>query len=300
MKIPFALPFRNIHLRHPDWRFLLRKLPQMLAIGLLLAVGFALFPTARCALADCGPKDQWCNGDCSQTCGATTGVNLVTGCVRHPSYCEEILVTDYTTCWCNNPDNCECTDGSGDFPYWDVRACRVSGAGCATMSNVEYITCCSGGPEECAPSYDPPAISTRDVLLIPPHPLVLGQDPDQMGVSITGVTAAGGSDTSCGSGQQTITSLTVAVRLSDTSIAWINGPLAQRYPGARVKGSYPTLPELTTTGLGTSTAVTAFHFDPLDPGTYNVTITTTQADGQITTAVLPVPVSLLDATLSTP
>ena len=81
---------------------------------------------------------------------------------------------------------------------------------------------------------------------------------------------------------------------------WIKGPLAARYPGARIKGSYPFNPTLTTTGLNTTTATTSFHFDPLDPGTYSVTVTATQGDGQSTSAVLAIPAYLLDSTITIP
>ena len=285
-----------------DIQYILRKLPQSFAIGLLLAIGFSLLPSAYCALADCGVKDKWCNPDCSQTCGSTTGVNYVTGCVRRPSYCQELVVVDYKRCWCSNASNCECTDGSSNFPYWDVRGCMVSGAGCATYSNVDYITCCAGAGSggTCTPNYAPPTISTTGVTLSPAHPLVLGQDPDRLGVTVSGITATGGTDSKCGEPQQKIKSLTVSIRLSDATIAWITGPLAQRYPGASIKGSYPILPTLNTTGLDTITAATSFHFDPLDPGTYNVTITATQGNGQSATAVLPVPAYLLDSTITIP
>ncbi len=138
------------------------------------------------------------------------------------------------------------------------------------------------------------------VQITPPQPLVYSQDPDQLGMTISGINASGGRDTRCSGGQQNITAITVSIRLSDESTAWISGPLALRYPGARVKGTYPILPTLTTTGLNTTDASVSFHFDPLDPGTYKVTISATQGDGQTNSAVLDVPAYLLDATITLP
>jgi hypothetical protein len=63
-------------------------------------------------------------------------------------------------------------------------------------------------------------------------------------------------------------------------------------------GTYPITPVLTTTGLNTGTATTSFHFDPLDPGDYEVTVTATQDDGQTTSKVFTVHVALYETTIT--
>jgi hypothetical protein len=87
------------------------------------------------------------------------------------------------------------------------------------------------------------------------------------------------------------------VSLSPASISWIQTYLNRRYPGAQVLGSYPLHPSATTSSLPSTSATLWFHFDPLDPGTYDVTVTATQSDGQSATTKLAVPAHLLDATL---
>ncbi len=132
----------------------------------------------------------------------------------------------------------------------------------------------------------------------PPYPLVLGQDPDELGVGVT-ITAQGGSKSnSCpGDPRSTITTFQLnEVTLSPEAIARIKGELQKAYPGAHVLGSYPLHPA-PSVSLG-SNATLRFHFDPQDPGAYNVLVTATQHDGQTVSQTFQVPAYLLEATIS--
>jgi hypothetical protein len=62
--------------------------------------------------------------------------------------------------------------------------------------------------------------------------------------------------------------------------------------------TYPISPVLTITGLNTSTATVTFHFDPKDPGDYEVTVTATQDDSQIAVKVFQVHVALYESTIT--
>ena len=130
-----------------------------------------------------------------------------------------------------------------------------------------------------------------------------GQDPDKLGTTVT-VSASGGAKTnSCSDGpaQRSVTSISMGgVALSEASIDWILDILSLRYPGAYIKDSYPLFPTLIPSGIGTTIAGATFHYNPLDPGIYNVTITAIQDDGQTTTTVLNVPAYLMDATITLP
>jgi hypothetical protein len=187
---------------------------------------------------------------------------------------------------------------AGSVRYFNVGTCNSS-CSFVKSANAKEATCCVGA-SVCVPTYEPPSVNISSAVIAPSHPLVFSQDPDRLGITVSGVSASGGNDTSCGEAQQNITAMTVSIRLSDDTVAWINNTLAVRYPGAQIKGSYPLLPTLTTTGLNTTTATTGFHFDPLDPGTYSVSVTATQGDGQSTTAVLSIPAFLLDSTITIP
>jgi len=89
----------------------------------------------------------------------------------------------------------------------------------------------------------------------------------------------------------------VRVELAQSSIAWITGALARKYPGAHVKGSYPFTPNYAASGIGSGQAQLSFHLAPLDPGFYEVTVQATQEDGQSASATLRVPVHLMESTL---
>ncbi|MBC8504115.1 MAG: hypothetical protein H8D34_04620 [Chloroflexi bacterium] len=151
-------------------------------------------------------------------------------------------------------------------------------------------------PTACVPQYHAPTLSMGGY--IPPYPLVLGQDPDKLGVDVT-ITAQGGAKTnSCpGDSRGTITTFQLdEVTLSPEAIARIQGELQKAYPGAHVLGSYPLHPA-PSISLG-SNATLRFHFDPQDPGAYNVLVTVTQHDGQTASQTFQVPAHLLEATIS--
>jgi hypothetical protein len=272
---------------------------KILLIGFLLAIGISLWPMAKCAVADCGVRDKWCNGDCSQGCGPTNGLGAVVGCSRGRFYCIEDFVSDGWGVNCQNANDCavtDCASGNGcrlvGDGQWDVGSCGAFPT-CRYASRVIDVTCCGGGAPPC-PS-NPPSITNAALQPTPEFPLVLGQDPQRQGIQISGITALGG-EHDCSTG--TITSLAVQISLSADSVAKIKGELARKYPGAHVKGTYPISPVLTTTGLNTSTAITSFHFDPLDPGDYELTVTATQDDGQTVIKVFTVHAALYESTIT--
>ena len=149
----------------------------------------------------------------------------------------------------------------------------------------------------CDPYFDAPLIETG-LGLDPAYPITLGQDPDDRGVDVSGITARGGQHHCPSNGRAGIVSFSVVrVELAESSVAWINGPLARKYPGAHVKGSYPFTPAFNASGIGSSQAQLAFHLAPLDPGYYEVTVQVMQEDGQSASAVLRVPVHLLESAI---
>lgn len=149
----------------------------------------------------------------------------------------------------------------------------------------------------CDPYYDPPTISAN-LTLDPAYPITLGQDPDDRGVDVRGITARGGMHHCPNGGRASIVSFSVTrVQLAASSIAWINGDLARKYPGAHVKGTYPFVPQFSVSGIGSGQAQISFHLAPLDPGYYEVTVVATQQDGQSTSATLRVPVYLMESSI---
>lgn len=152
-------------------------------------------------------------------------------------------------------------------------------------------------PTPCVECFDPPAFG-GSFSLIPPYPFTLGQDPDDLGVSLTGVHMRGGYRHCPDEGAARITVIRVlSVRLADTSIAWIENELSRKYPGAHVKGSYPFVPSFEYSGIGSSSASLWLHFDPLDPGYYEILIEVTQEDGQTARRTVVVPVYLMESTI---
>lgn len=149
----------------------------------------------------------------------------------------------------------------------------------------------------CTPSWAPPTISTA-FTLDPSYPITLGQDPEDLGVDVNGILALAGASRCPGQPPARITAFSVTeVRLAASSVAWITGDLARKYPGARVKGSYPFTPPYQVSGLGTPSARLSFHFDPLDPGYYEVHLLAVQSDGQQVTAIVRVPVYLMESSI---
>jgi hypothetical protein len=156
-----------------------------------------------------------------------------------------------------------------------------------------------GGPTStlCPPTWTPPTISTS-LSLTPAHPITIGQDPEHLGVDVSGLMATGGASRCPNQPSANIVRFSITqVRLAASSVAWINGDLARKYPGARVKGSYPFTPQFQAVGLGSPVARIAFHLDPLDPGYYEVHLQAVQSDGQQVTAILNVPVHLMESTI---
>lgn len=98
-------------------------------------------------------------------------------------------------------------------------------------------------PPPCTPTYNPPTIAFGGRT--PANPIVIGQDPDRIGVDFV-ITATGGrrsNDCNQGPDQRTITFLDVStIHLSPEAIARINGELAAAYPGATVLDNYPIFP----------------------------------------------------------
>jgi len=292
-----------IKLRPLNLAYLRRSWWKILVLGILSAVAVSLFPGAYCALADCGIKDKWCKDDCSKTCGPTNGLGVVVGCSRGAYDCVYDWIPDAWGMRCTNDDDCAITEcafippGYGCYMvgegYWDVGKCSAYPT-CRRESRVIPESCCVGGGSTPCPE-SPPTITNAILQPTPEFPLVLGQDPARSGITISGITATAG-EHDCHTA--TISSVSVSIQLSGASISWINGELARKYPGAQVKDTYPLTPLLTTTGLNTATAVTSFHFDPLDPGDYEITITATQDDGQTAVKVFTVHVALYESTIT--
>jgi hypothetical protein len=138
--------------------------------------------------------------------------------------------------------------------------------------------------------------------MTPEYPLVLGQDPEEVGVDLLFTATAGEKTNDCDEGddRQTITEFVIEeVRLSEETETWITGYLRQRYPGAQVLDTYPFVPDYVTERNGT-TATLSVHLAPRDPGWYELELRVRQQDGQITRTTFQVPAYLLDATLSLP
>lgn len=285
-----------------------RKWWKLLLLGFLIAIAISLWPSAWCALAQTcdGPKDVWCDPNGTQCCGPTNGLGVLVGCSRGAyGYCIQDFIADSWGVRCTNEDDCNVTEcvtspkGYGCYlkgdGRWDVGRCSAYPT-CSRQSRTIPVTCCTGDsikPTPCPKTG--PAIANSSLATTPPFPLVLGQDPEKLGVTITNVTAEAGVH-DCKQG--TITDLTISVSLSKDSVSWIKGELARKYPGAKVLGTYPFTPDLTITGLNSSTARASFHFDPLDPGDYEVTVTAVQDDGQTVVRVFKVHVALYESTIT--
>jgi hypothetical protein len=295
----FHLP--QLKLRSLNVTYIRQSWWKILAVGILLAVAIVLSPSAYCALADCDLRDKWCNDDCTQTCGPTHGLGAIVGCSRGAYGCVEDWIPDAWGMRCTNREDCQVTEcasapsGYGCFlvgdGLWDVGVCSAY-PNCQRRSRIISESCCGTDPTPCPESG--PTITTSALQPTPEFPLVIGQDPDRRGISISLITVTAG-EHDCRTG--TISVISVKIRLSSESINWINGELARKYPGAKVLDTYPLSPVLTTTGLNTPTATASFHFDPNDPGDYEVTVTATQDDGQVAVKVFKVHVALYESTI---
>ena len=318
------------------WRFVLSRSWWASLLGVLIAVGIALFPLAQCAIAGtCNqPRDLWCNnGKPGSCCTSSHGLTVVTSCQQVGNVCKENTITVGVRC--TNPADCKVTQVldskykdrlSGN--YWYVGSCPSYypvGGSCGvpeTNTNKARVTCCVGSSNnssnnQCTPQYAAPTIDDT-YTVDPPNPVPWGQEQPPyglaLGMTLNDIKAHGGADTSCGTRRKAnITSVTVSLALTPQSVAWITGELAQRYPGAHVKDAYPKQPERPDpthasyacsfsplTGAGTPNAeLDCQFFRPLDPGDYLVTVTACQSDGKCTTKTLttPVKVWLLESTL---
>ena len=292
---PRKMPTINVtYIRQSWWK--------ILSLGILLAVSASLAPSAYCTLADCGIKDKWCNEDCSQPCGPTHGLGAIVGCSVGAYGCIEDWIPDAWGMRCTNGTDCKVTECASTPPgfgcflvgegLWDVGVCSAY-PNCKRLSKIINESCCGAEPTPCPRAG--PKIKTDALQPTPEFPLVVGQDPDRRGITSSTITIKGGQH-DCRAG--TISAISVKISLSGESISWIKGELARKYPGAHVLDSYPISPVLTTTGLNTPNATASFHFDPKDPGDYEVTVVATQDDGQVARKVLRVHVALYESKIS--
>lgn len=304
-----------------------RVLAQAIMIGVLIAVAVAIWPQFTCRVfAKCGPRERFCNTNCTQGCAYASQFRDVAVAGRRvydprrgKYFCDRGTTRmEYVPVRCSDSGSCRVT--------WSTHNIKVihgisyvekfdqtpkSGSGyCQRIGYYKPVTCClapsapapapapkpAPKPKPCKATYGPPSLALSHT---PSHPLVITQDPDALGVDVT-VTATGGRKTnSCpGASQQTITSITLdGVELAASSVSWIENELAVIYPGAHVKGNYPLHPNYTTNGLRRTVATLKFHLDPEDPGYYDLHLTVRQGDGQVVTSTLQVPVWLFEATI---
>ncbi len=156
-----------------NWRFVLSKWWKAALMGLLIAIGIAMFPQAQCAVAQTcnAPRDLWCNnGQPGKCCDPATGFTAVVGCTYVSGvtpHCKEEVTTIPVRC--QNSSNCEVTQVL-DSPnrlssgYWYVGSCDWSPVGnsCGdpkTNTNSVRATCCTGSSGSgggCTPEYAPP------------------------------------------------------------------------------------------------------------------------------------------------
>jgi hypothetical protein len=242
--------------------------------ALILSIALSILVSSN-ASARRGRSDSWNNPACTEPSRTLSGNS-------YEAYIMEIRGTS-----------------SYEYIPADCPSCNQPAAPARNNNDDEEHEHHSSGPSApapCTPAYHAPTLSMGGYT--PPYPLVLGQDPDELGVDVT-ITAQGGAKTnSCpGDPRGTITAFQLdEVTLSQEAIARIQGELQKAYPGARVLGSYPLHPT-PSVSLG-SNATMRFHFDPLDPGAYNIQVTVTQHDGQTASQAFQVPAHLLEATIS--
>ena len=244
--------------------------------GLLIALALTLFLTNTASARRVG-SDSWSNPACTEPSSTLSG----------NSYEEYIMEIRGTSSYEYIPADCpSCNAPSAPAPRNDDD----------DEDEHHSSAPAAPAPTACVPHYHAPTLSMGGYT--PPYPLVLGQDPDELGVDVT-ITAQGGAKTnSCPGGSRgTITTFQLdEVTLSPEAIARIKSELQKAYPGAHVLDSYPLHPS-PSMSLG-SNAILRFHFDPQDPGAYNVLVTVRQHDGQTASQTFQVPAHLLEATIS--
>ncbi len=305
-----------------NWRFILSKWWKAALMGLLIAVGVALWPQAQCAVAQtCNrPADRWCGaGKC---CDYTGGMKY--------AECAGSKVSEWKNwpyrCSPDSSGDCNVTDWMG-WPYGTrtvvingVRRTQAYMPNCIGQGVWANVDCCSGGGGGgCTPQYAPPVID-ETYTVDPPYPIVWSQEQPPyglaLGMTINDIKAHGGVDTTCGTGQRAnITSITINLTLTPRTLDWIFGELSQRYINVQLKGTYPQYPEVADIGHAYSlcsigTGLVGYNtpdaeldcrfFRPRDPGEYAINVTACQSDGQCTTKTLPNPVVvyLIENTLS--
>ena len=247
--------------------------------GLLISIVLALFLTNVVSARRAEP-DSWNNPACSEPSSTLSG----------NSYEQYIMEIRGTSSYEYIPADCpSCNQPAAPAP-------RNNDDDDEPSSRRSSAPAPAPVPTVCVPVYHAPTVSLGGYT--PPYPLVLGQDPDKIGVDVTIMAQGGGKTNSCpGDPRGTITTFQLnEVTLSPEAIARIKGELQKAYPGARVLGSYPLHPS-PSTSLG-SNAVLRFHFDPQDPGAYNITVTARQQDGQTVSQTFQVPAHLLEATIA--
>ena len=305
-----------------------RNAPYAIMMGIVLAfVILAAIPQSAC-WAGCSQRDKWCNGGhCdSLTCKPGTRGRIVKACHWSPvnGVCADTMQDVILPC--RGSDNCNVTEVIPDEylgrlykhagrAWLRVGACNrdLVGEDCDSSSpildvNIDKVDCCSGGGGGGggggAPTckYDPPEILLDTTTISPPFPLTIGQDPNEVGVTVS-LDARGGKKTNnCnGPDRANIKEFqVVGISLAQSSRDWITQELAAWYLGAYVKGSYPMAPDWAQAlNLNKKRATLTFHFSPLDPGYYIVTVKAVQDRGsdKDTTAQLRVPVYLLETSI---
>ncbi|MBL6981988.1 MAG: hypothetical protein ISR58_12445 [Anaerolineales bacterium] len=254
------------------------KNPPIFVTGLIITLTLSLLLTSTVSARRSRGIDGWSNPACAEPSSTLSG----------NSYEEYIMEIRGTSSYEYIPADCpSCNAPASPAPQDDDDE---------EEEHYSPPPAAAPAPTACVPQYYAPTLSMGGYT--PPYPLVLGQDPDELGVDMT-ITAQGGAKTNnCpGDPRGTITTFQLdEVTLSPEAIARIKGELQKVYPGARVLGSYPLHPSPSTT-MG-SNAILRFHFDPQDPGAYNVLVTARQHDGQAVSQTFQVPAHLLEATIS--
>ena len=254
------------------------KNPPIFVTGLIITLTLSLLLTSTVSARRSRGIDGWSNPACAEPSSTLSG----------NSYEEYIMEIRGTSSYEYIPADCpSCNAPASPAPQDDDDE---------EEEHYSPPPAAAPAPTACVPQYYAPTLSMGGYT--PPYPLVLGQDPDELGVDMT-ITAQGGAKTNnCpGDPRGTITTFQLdEVTLSPEAIARIKGELQKAYPGARVLGSYPLHPA-PSTSLG-SNATLRFHFDPQDPGAYNVLVTVRQHDGQTISQTFQVPAHLLEATIS--